>query len=792
MVSVKIKSLLLLSLKLFLLGALVHNEKIFASPDEFSDKLSGPSANDLRLDSSLTLELGNGLDSPIYLLGNTIEGQIDEKISVENNAQFRKLGQSLSSDKLIYDLVESKLTADGNVVFFRAGELYTGPKMTIDPSTMQGFFEEVTYDFSRINGRGRADRVEFIRPKEVVLRNATFTTCPTDKPSWELRSAEIVVDDIRAVARTKNTALHWNGAELLPLGDLSFSISGERKSGLLAPTFSVNSKLGADLTVPYYLNIAPNRDLTLYPRLVGRRGAQIGADLRLLGKSHRSEFGIQILPADKIAKEDRWLGKLNSTYHFSKKKLVSINLTRVSDNDYFADFGASVLAASQRILPTTLQFSGKQGGWNYTGAYQGYQVLQDPGAPILPPYEWSPKFVFFNDDAFSLKKKQIFLELAAEATHFTHPTLTEGTRLIGKANVSTPLNLGVFRVLPSANLHYTLFKRSRDGSAAATERRFSLDPSLLGVYANNTDESKKSYERLIPNLSLEVSSVLERKSIFRGISFTNTIEPMLFYAFTPYHNQENFPVFDTTSVTSSLAQLLSQNSFFGDDRVADKNYLTAATTTRFIDENGFERMRASIAQRYYFDRQRVVLPGQPKREDDESDLFFETSIKPSRDLSISALGQYTRKLDLWQNQIIGLRFTPKPGEAFSFDYRFTRNSVDSADFAFQTSIGNSWYAVGRYNYSFQSRSEASGNQPPGLVEALLGLEYNGGCWVSRVVAQRYVTGSTEATTALFFQVELNGIARVGADPLNALKRGIPNYRRINQLAPSPSTFDNFR
>ena len=291
---------------------------------------------------------------------------------------------------------------------------------------------------------------------------------------------------------------------------------------------------------------------------------------------------------------------------------------------------------------------------------------------------------------------------------------------------------------------------------------------------------------------MELSSALERKSEFRGNAYTNTIEPMLFYAFTPYHNQDNFPVFDTSSVTSSLAQLLSETSFFGDDRVADKNFLTAALTTRFLDDEGFERIRASVAQRYYFDRQRVVLPGQPVREDDESDLFFETGIKASGDLSISALGQYTRKLGLWQNQIVSIRFSPKPGRALSFDYRFTRNSVDSADLSFQTPISNNWYAVGRYNYSFQSRSEASGNQPPGLVEALFGLEYNGGCWVSRLVAQRYVTGSTEATNALFFQVELNGIARVGADPLNALKRGIPNYRRINQLGPMPSNFDNFR
>ena len=178
--------------------------------------------------------------------------------------------------------------------------------------------------------------------------------------------------------------------------------------------------------------------------------------------------------------------------------------------------------------------------------------------------------------------------------------------------------------------------------------------------------------------------------------------------------------------------------------------------------------------------------------DNESDLFFETGIKATKEISITALGQYTRKLALWQSQIIGLRYSPKAGKSFSFDYRFTRNSVDSADFAFQSPILKNWYAVGRYNYSFQSRSEASGNQPPGLVEALLGLEYDGGCWVSRLIAQRYVTGATEATNALFFQIELNGIARVGADPLNALKRGIPNYRRINQLTPPPSTFDNFQ
>ena len=775
-----------------IMGAFCLQKKVLGEVHSDISDLGVVSEHNLRLDSGLTLKLNPNILSPSYLLGEKIRGQIDDTIIVETGAQYRKLGISLSANRLVYDLVQSELEAEGNVTFFREGELYIGPHLSLNPLTMQGFFEDVSYDFTRINGRGKADRVDFIRPKEVILHGATFTTCPTDRPSWELRSSKIIVDDVRSVATTETTSLYWNNSELIPLGNLSFSISGKRKSGLLAPTFSVNSKLGLDLTVPYYLNIAPNRDLTFYPRLVGRRGVQVGADLRLLGQGYYTEVGLQVLPSDKIAGEDRWFGRTTARYNFSTNRSISLNLNRVSDNDYFADFGASVLAASQRILPSTIQMNGILNGWSYQAGYQGYQVLQDPGAPILPPYEWSPKFTLSKNTDFLIGYRETDITLNAEATHFTHPSLTDGTRLIGKANLSTPFNFGPVRLVPAANLHYTLYRKSKDGNLSETTKRFNINQSLLGVYANNTNDSKNSYERLVPGVSVELSSALERKSEFRGNAYTNTIEPMLFYAFTPYHNQDNFPVFDTSSVTSSLAQLLSETSFFGDDRVADKNFLTAALTTRFLDDEGFERIRASVAQRYYFDRQRVVLPGQPVREDDESDLFFETGIKASGDLSISALGQYTRKLGLWQNQIISIRFSPKPGRALSFDYRFTRNSVDSADLSFQTPVSNNWYAVGRYNYSFQSRSEASGNQPPGLVEALFGLEYNGGCWVSRLVAQRYVTGSTEATNALFFQVELNGIARVGADPLNALKRGIPNYRRINQLGPMPSSFDNFR
>ena len=782
------------SMNILNIGMAIFISLIFSVPNvlakdfEITNKYS--MSNGLRLDSNLLLKSETN-SGPNYLSGDQIEGQIDDLIVVKNNAQLRRMGMSLKADKLQYDLVEGRLDAIGNVSLFREGELYLGPRLVLSPATMQGFFEKVSYDFSRINGRGYAEKVEFVQHREIILENATFTTCSTQRPAWEVRSKSILVDDIRSVAEARSSALFWNNSQVLPLGDISFSISGKRKTGLLAPTFSVNSKLGLDLTTPYYINLAPNRDITLYPRIVGRRGVQLGTEYRFLNKKQAGEIGLQLLPTDRITNKDRWLARVSHTFRLSSNNSFGLSAIRVSDNNYFADFGASVLAASQRILPATVQINGNFQGWQYLTMFQKYQVLQDPGAPILPPYEWSPRIRFSNNRILKINKLDIDASGIFEMTHFTHPSMAEGTRIVGDANFSSPLLIGGVRLMPQFGMHLTSYSHSKNGSQDLTQNRFGIGDSLIGVYANNVGHTP-SYTRILPSISIEASSILERGTEFKEKKYTHTLEPKLFYAFTPFTDQSSYPVFDSSSITSSLAQLLSENSFFGSDRIADKNYVTAALTTRLFESSGYERLRASVAQRYYFDQQRVVLPGQPVRSDNESDLFFETAVKVTKDISVTALGQYTRKLALWQSQIVGLRYSPKPGNSFSFDYRFTRDSVDSADFAFQSPILKNWYAVGRYNYSFQSRSEASGNQPPGLVEALFGLEYDGGCWVSRFVAQRYVTGATQSTNAFFFQIELNGIARVGADPLSALKRGIPNYKMINHLTPLPATYENFQ
>ena len=94
-----------------------------------------------------------------------------------------------------------------------------------------------------------------------------------------------------------------------------------------------------------------------------------------------------------------------------------------------------------------------------------------------------------------------------------------------------------------------------------------------------------------------------------------------------------------------------------------------------------------------------------------------------------------------------------------------------------------WYSVGRMNYSLKDRR---------ATDAIVGAEYDAGCWIGRIVATRQSTGLSEATTRLLFQLELVGLSRLGSNPLQVLKDNIPGYKLLREgraVAPASSAYD---
>ena len=122
---------------------------------------------------------------------------------------------------------------------------------------------------------------------------------------------------------------------------------------------------------------------------------------------------------------------------------------------------------------------------------------------------------------------------------------------------------------------------------------------------------------------------------------------------------------------------------------------------------------------------------------------------------------------------LGTRYNPAPGKVLSLIYRYSRELVDQVGgqselkqtyLAGEWPLAENWTFVGAWNYSFPDRK---------TLEAVVGLEYNGGCWALRVVGQQLTTTTETRTNSIFVQLELNGLARVGTSPLELLRRTVP-------------------
>jgi LPS-assembly protein len=641
----------------------------------------------LRLDPRLNLQ-PSGAQTPAYLFGQALDGQFQDQVRIEGGAALRQLGFSLRAEQLSMDMVPNRLIAKGGVTLFREGEFYKGPELSLDLGTQQGWFRDVSYEFSSLKATGQAERIDFIQPGEVVLSNASFTTCPVDRPAWRLESKTLAVDQVREMASSQGSQLYWGETPLLPLGDLSFAIGRERKSGVLPPLYRVTSNLGLELEVPYYWNIAPNRDMTLSPRLIQRRGLMLGSEFRYLWTRGQGILDLDYLGNDKVTKSDRHRVEMSHTLQVRPNIRLGLSGARVSDDNYFADFGGSLLGSSRRVLPALVTADTQWKGFQFGVQAQEFQVLQDPNAPILPPYSWLPRFTASRVGSFDTASKLQLMQVNRtkwraqfEAVSFRHPTLAEGARFVFQAGTETSAQLGFVETKPRVGIHLTHYAHSKDGNLEATGREFYSGQTspALGVFQPNARQGTGSYTRFVPSVSLDLFTTLEKDVGWQGRENTLTVEPRVLYVYAPYKNQDDFPVFDSAQPTVSFAQILSDRVFSGQDRIADQNNLTTALTGRILDdETGQEQLRASVAQRFYFSRQRVVLPGQIPREDMESDLFAEGGVSAFQHWRFDAVGQYAARQGRWQGGAASARYEPRPGYSAYASYRFTRDSVNIA------------------------------------------------------------------------------------------------------------------
>ena len=279
-----------------------------------------------------------------------------------------------------------------------------------------------------------------------------------------------------------------------------------------------------------------------------------------------------------------------------------------------------------------------------------------------------------------------------------------------------------------------------------------------------------------------------------GRTLHQTLEPRILYVNTPLRDQSGLPNYDAAAKDFNFASLYSDNAFSGIDRVSDAHQITAGFTTRLVDAaSGGEALRLGLVQRYLLRDQLITpqadgTPGGAPLTQRLSDalLLGSTSVLPN--WALDAAVQYSPEISRSIRTIVGARYAPGPFRTIGGMYRFTRGFSEQLELGWQWplfgsageaarapggSCSGTWYSVGRVNYSLKDRR---------VTDSILGLEYDAGCWIARVVATRISTGRSEATTRLGIQLELTGFSKlnVGSNPLKVLKDNIAGYRLLRE------------
>src|SRR6476661_2436532 len=697
----------------------------------------------------------------LFLRADRLEGT-EGRVTAEGNVELRSRRETVLADKLSYALEDQTIHGDGNVVLRRGFDWITGPQVEYKRDTETGFFREPRFFVAEAGARGDAKEIRFTGPDHYEATDASYTTCVAPHPDWYLRGEELEVDNLRKIGTARRVSVHFLDVPVLYAPWLQFPLSSERKSGFLTPTLGSTGVRGFEATAPYYLNLAPNYDATITPRLMTKRGLMLGTQFRyLLGDATaplgtaNGEMNAEILTNDRQTGERRFALAWTHTEQFAPWLAGFWNVNRVSDDKYFADFADRIAITSQKTLPREGGLVATSGPWTVSARVQSFQTLQDPNAPVVPPYNRVPQILA------SLRDTD-WLGLTWSGTG-------EYARFAQEALVPTGERVVAYPTVAWMRQGSAWFFNARGG---VHMREYLLDQTTAAL-----PDRHPSYA--IPIASVDTGLVFERDLDVLKTPLTQTLEPRAFYVYVPYKRQTDAPVFDTALDDFNFSQLFAENRYIGNDRIGDANQLTLALTSRFLDrDTGAERLRLAVGQRFYFQDQRVSL-NEPLRSASTSDFLLAGEGRLTEAWSLASLLQYNFDSHDVERLNVGARYTPAPGRALNATWRYTRQLVDplggieqikQIDISGQWPVSERWNLIGRWNYSLTDRK---------TLEGVAGIEYNADCWVLRIVGQRLTTTTQQSTTSVFVQLELNGLARVGTSPLELLRRSVPGYVPAN-------------
>lgn len=713
-----------------------------------------------------------------------IDGEISTLIG---SAHLTQADQELWADHITRSLMTHAINAHGTVIYKDKTEVIMSDTAHLKGDG-RGIFRNSQFLLPQVPGRGTS-RVTYL-DSAILSRyeNFSYTTCPPGNQDWVMHADDVRMNKDSGFATAKNAWFQLYDIPVFWTPYMSFPIDGRRMSGFLNPAFGYTKINGFNFMLPYYWDIAPNMDATIQQRYFSSRGYMSLNEFRYLTDSSRGRLVADIVPYDEQTKTTRGQFGYQDTSNWTQNLTSQIDLNYVSDANYLTQLGSPLaMVDTNNITSRALvnYAAGEFGNFNVMANY--YETIN----PAIPkdqyPYYYLPKLQ--HDWANNILDTGLTLSNTIQMADIqaTSNQVTTGQRFLIRPKLAMPMENSWGFIRPSATLAFNQY------SLQNTSQWQSLQQANGVAIQQSTNPSFTT-----PILSLDAGTYFDREFSLSEASWTQTIEPRLFYVYIPYVNQSNIPVFDSTPYDFTYYQLFRENRFTGYDRIGDTNSVTAAVTSRLIDnEKGYDRLRATIGNVAYFDPRQVTTAGiaPPTYGQSFSNIVGDVYTGITQDWSVYTAGEYNASQNVVSRGQVGITYNNRKNQILNLIYRYRLNQntnsgcpttnlqsysylstfsgcLDLTDVNFRLPVVAGWHLVGRWEYSLLNNT---------TLESFVGFERETCCYKFAIIARRYLNsintnGTAVSNDAIFVQMDLKGFTTVNSDVDKFLQRSVSGYR----------------
>lgn len=553
-------------------------------------------------------EKGPALKRLVFLICFLLSSQTWAMAKLDTSAFSNDQPIDFEADNVSYDQHEQIMTASGNVVLKQNGILFQTDKITYNQekdliyipgeakmilpdgtSSMVKDIQIKAHGEEVETGKGQMDMIDgthlwanhIVRQNkgtEHILKDAFYTPCDMcegESPLWQLHASSVEQDDESHMMR------FWNA--LIEVKDIPVfyfpyfqtpDYTVKRKTGFLTPSFGSGSALKTHIKTPFFVDVAPNQNLTITPMISFTRNPLGMVDYQGLF----SKGKVNLKSSYTVDNEHQNQGHIQSDFEYDidSSWRVTGGYNRSITDTYFRRF--NVLGVDQTQSYLTSHLTGEYYGHRLQGAatFYNFQSLQSGVSSkeipvILPVLNMHYTTLPFTDNG-GVMFSDINTALINNREHFksNRLSLTQGIQLPYRTSFGLMTEvLGTVRM---------------DG--------YSVDTGKNGIGYGTKDDSYFT-GRIFPQAVLKLSYPMIQKNQ----QYSQILEPIVMMVAAPNgSNSEKIPNVDSTVFDFDDANLFSSNRYVGYDKVESGSRMNYGVQWTLF-KNGVERsIQALIGQ----------------------------------------------------------------------------------------------------------------------------------------------------------------------------------------------------